>query len=35
MTDPAEPIAPITLPEVQHPQKEEEWLRKSLHTLAG
>ena len=32
MTDPAEPISPITLPKVQHPQKEEEWLRKSLQT---
>ena len=32
MTDSAKPIVPITLPKVQHPHKEEEWLRKSLHT---
>ena len=32
MTDPAEPIAPITLPDIRHPNKEEEWLRQSLHT---
>lgn len=31
MTDSAKPIAPITLPEVQHPEKEEEWLKQSLH----
>jgi len=32
MTDPAQPIAPITLPDVEHPEKEETWLRQSLHT---
>jgi hypothetical protein len=32
MTDSAKPIAPITLPNVQNPEKEEEWLRVSLHT---
>ncbi|MEM8723406.1 MAG: hypothetical protein AAGE84_29670 [Cyanobacteria bacterium P01_G01_bin.39] len=32
MTDSAQPISPITLPDIQHPEKEEEWLRTSLHT---
>ena len=32
MTDSAKPIAPITLPEIQHPEKEEQWLQQSLHT---
>lgn len=32
MTDSAQPISPITLPDIQHPEKEEEWLQKSLHT---
>ncbi len=32
MTESAKPIAPITLPDVQHPEKEEEWLQQSLHT---
>ena len=32
MTDSAMPIAPITLPQVQHPEKEEKWLEQSLHT---
>lgn len=32
MTDSAKPIDPITLPDVQHPEKEEEWLQQSLHT---
>jgi hypothetical protein len=32
MTDFASPIAPITLPDLQHPEKEEVWLRESLHT---
>ncbi|MEM6613493.1 MAG: hypothetical protein AAF652_14785 [Cyanobacteria bacterium P01_C01_bin.72] len=32
MTDSAKPIAPITLPKVEHPDLEEQWLRKSLHT---
>lgn len=32
MTDSAKPIAPITLPDVQNPETEEEWLRNSLHT---
>ncbi len=31
MTDPAIPIAPITLPKVQHPETEEKWLKQSLH----
>ena len=31
MTDSAKPIAPITLPDIQHPAKEEEWLKESLH----
>jgi hypothetical protein len=32
MTDSAKPIAPITLPDIQNPEKEEAWLKKSLHT---
>ena len=32
MTDSASPIAPITLPDIQHPEKEEAWLRDSLRT---
>lgn len=32
MTESAKPIAPITLPKVQHPQQEEQWLKQSLHT---
>jgi hypothetical protein len=32
MTDSASPIAPITLPDLQHPEKEEAWLRDSLRT---
>ena len=32
MTDSAKPIAPITLPDIQHPEKEEQWLQQSLHT---
>ena len=32
MNDSAEPIAPITLPDIEHPEKEEQWLKKSLHT---
>jgi hypothetical protein len=32
MTDSVKPISPITLPKVQHPEQEEEWLRQSLHT---
>lgn len=32
MTDSANPIAPITLPDIQHPEKEEAWLRDSLRT---
>lgn len=31
MSDSAKPIAPITLPEVRHPEKEEAWLKRSLH----
>lgn len=31
MTDPAKPIAPITLPKVRHPETEEAWLKQSLH----
>ena len=32
MTDSAQPISPITLPDVQHPDKEEAWLKEALHT---
>ncbi len=32
MTDSAKPITPITLPDLQHPEKEEEWLKQSLQT---
>ncbi len=32
MKDSAKPIAPITLPNIQHPEKEEQWLQQSLHT---
>lgn len=32
MNDSAKPIAPITLPEVEYPEKEEQWLKQSLHT---
>lgn len=31
MTERAKPIAPITLPAIQNPQKEEIWLKESLH----
>lgn len=31
MNDSAKPIAPITLPDVQNPEKEEEWLLEALH----
>ncbi|MEM8832789.1 MAG: hypothetical protein AAGE96_26155 [Cyanobacteria bacterium P01_G01_bin.19] len=31
MTDSAKPISPITLPGIQYPQQEEEWLKQSLH----
>lgn len=31
MTDSAKPISPITLPDIQNPQQEEEWLKQSLH----
>ncbi len=31
MKDSTQPIAPITLPDVKHPEKEEEWLKNSLH----
>ena len=31
MTDSAEPIAPITLPDVRNPEQEEVWLKESLH----
>ncbi|MEM7762141.1 MAG: hypothetical protein AAF298_29095 [Cyanobacteria bacterium P01_A01_bin.40] len=32
MTDSPQPISPITLPDVLHPEKEEEWLKQALHT---
>ena len=32
MTETAQPIPPITLPPIQNPDKEEQWLKKSLHT---
>jgi hypothetical protein len=32
MTDTAQPIPPITLPPIQNPDIEQEWLKKSLHT---
>jgi hypothetical protein len=32
MTDSAKPIAAITLPDIQNPEKEEKWLEESLHT---
>lgn len=32
MTDTAQPIPPITLPPLQNPDVEGEWLKKSLHT---
>ena len=32
MTESAQPIPPITLPPIQNPDKEKEWLKKSLHT---
>lgn len=32
MTETAQPIPPITLPSIQNPDKEEQWLKKSLHT---
>lgn len=31
MTDSAKPISPITLPDVQKPEQEEEWLKEALH----
>lgn len=32
MTESPQPIHPITLPPIQDPDKEQEWLKKSLHT---
>jgi hypothetical protein len=32
MTPEPKPIPPITLPPIANPQKEREWLKKSLHT---
>ena len=32
MTDSAKPIAPITLPDVENPEQEEQWLKETLHT---
>ncbi|MEL6441550.1 MAG: hypothetical protein AAFQ80_20140 [Cyanobacteria bacterium J06621_8] len=32
MTEPAQPISPITLPDIKNPDQEEAWLKQALHT---